>query len=439
MLDMRVDAVAYSPDGRYVALGGCTVNGSAHCITDFYESDSFLLLLDAETGGTLAALPETDTTINSLAFSADSQKLIYATSPVRIVIWDIASGAVERTLWKNSNDFSYPQIAVSPDGGMIAAVSGDQLRVWDYPGGKLLAQKPAALFSSALPRFSPDGSRLAVFSRDSGKEISIYDTADWSRVSTVTPPGSQTSIAGFSSKEDIFFTVQDATNADVLLWNVGTGEAAGAMKVPFSHITAVAFPPAGGLILVAGLSSDSGSFEAIKIWDFPDSRHLGTVYGWFPPSRILFSSDGSSFLVFAFPFAYRWSLPDEDAVAVRRTVLDFLGALAEGDYAAAAELFQPPDEDRAYFDSLGLNSGDLSSVLESLCSTPARPCEMPLQEILYQGKEDYLGYSLMLTFTAPDGSIYQSASGDSIFFMYAEKEADGSMRVTAFPSFFYGE
>jgi WD40 repeat protein len=438
MLDMRVDAEVLSPDGRYVAIGGCTVNKSGSCTSSNSEGDSFLYLLDARTGVIAEELPVTDTSIASLAFTSDGKKLIYAVKPVRIVVWDLSVGAAERIIYKNVNIHAYPDVAVSPDDSMIAAVFDDQLMVWSTDGD-LLAQKPAIAWSHYLPQFSPDGRFLAVCSRDGGRQVTIYDTADWHRISSINPPGLQTSLFVFTPDSGLLLTAQDAKNTDILFWDTANGEAAGSIDVPFDNILTAVFPPGGGLLLVSGLTSGGGLYDSIAVWDFASREQLGTVHSMFFPDRIQFSADGSSFLYFYWPFAYLWSLPDENAAAARRSAEGFLSALREGDYGGAASLLRMSDENAAYFDSIGLNSSDASAVLESLCSASAQPCRMPLEEILYEGIQDDGMYAFLLNMTAPDGSTYTDARGDEVFNLYVEKDGDGHMRVTVLPSFLFGE
>lgn len=437
MLSMRVDDAAYSSDGRYVAIGGCTENVTGNCQSKYFVSDSFLMILDSQTGEVIASIPETEVSISSLVFTSDGEKLVYAVNPVRIVIWDIARQEVERTLWKDEVTYLYPQVAISPDDSMIAAVYADTLLVWQTAGGDLLAQIPAAVSGGYLPQFSADGSRLAVFTRDDGNEIMVYDTGDWSRVSSFQP-GGQTEIALFSPDGDWLVTAEWGSQAEVLIWDVESGAPAGALGASFDSIYTLAFSPDGGLLLVSSLPPEGKYYEGLGVWDFAARKPLGVIYNIMTPYGIQFSADGRSFLFDYSPFIYRWSLPEGDALAARQAVLDFLTALANGDYAAAAELFQPTEDDIAYFRSLGLDSSDGRSVLEFICGQAAEPCSMSLKEMLYEGKSDDGSYIFLLTFTAADGTQLLDASGDDILWVNVEKNASGGMRVLSLPSFMYG-
>jgi WD40 repeat protein len=438
IFDMRLNAVAYSPDGRYVALGGCTENWSGNCQSDAGLSDSFLFILDAQTAKIVTTLPETDTMITSLAFSSNSEKLIYATNPVRIVLWDILSRQIERVLWQDEDAPSYPKLAISPNDSLIVAVYLDKLMVWDAISGDLLTQKPAFRYGSLLPEFSPDGSRLAVFTQDYGKEITIYDTATWEVVSTIQPPGSQTNIVAFSPDSTLFLTVPNTDNVDILFWDIESGAEAGSLGVTFDFVYALAFSPDGGLLLVSSLPPEGSLYEGISVWDFSTRHQLGSLFSLTIPGRIIFSNSGSSFLMVdeTFPLPYLWSLPDTNALIVRQATVDFIDTLHNGDYETAASLYQPSGEDITYFNSLDLDTSDLSALLGSLCAQPVQPC-MPLKDILYEGKDDTGRYVLLLTFTAPDGSAFADGYGESEFWAYINLDENRRVKVNTLPSFFY--
>ena len=120
---MDISAAALSPDGTFLAVGGCSKpldedlrSGNIFC--DGQDSTSpggvpFLLILDASTEEVIAVIPENEaeTAIADLAFTPDGEKLIYAVHPGKFVVWDMNSGEVESILWEGET--SAPNIAVS--------------------------------------------------------------------------------------------------------------------------------------------------------------------------------------------------------------------------------------------------------------------------------------------------------------------------------------
>jgi WD40 repeat protein len=437
LLSMRVDDVAYSADGRYVAIGGCTINKTGNCQSPYFVSDSFLMILDSQTGEIFATLPETEVSISSLAFTGDSEKLVYAVNPVRIVVWDLATREVERTLWMDESTHLYPQLAISPDDSMIAAAYANRLMVWRADGGDLLVEIPAGTSGGYLPQFSANGNRLAVFTRDDGNEITIYDTSDWSKVSSFQP-GDQTEIALFSPDGEWIITAEWSYPAEVLFWDVESGAPAGSLGVSFDWVYTLTFSPDGRLLLVSSLPSEGNYYEGLGIWDFAARKPLGFIYSIMSPSGIQFSTDGSSFLMDYSPFIYRWSLPEGDTLILRQAVLEFLDALASGNYATAEELFQPADDVIAYFESLGLESADPQAVYEFICNRTAQSCTMPLKEILYEGKNDDGSYTFLLTFMTADGLEYVDDRGETFFWLFIKSNEAGGMTILSLPSFLYG-
>jgi WD40 repeat protein len=433
IFDFRQDAIAYSPDGRYFAVGGCTGNWYGGCINDVWGGHSFLYILDAGTAKIVTVLPETEVTITGLAFSADGEKLIYATSsPDRIVIWDVATGKLGKVLWL-AEGAGYRRVAISPDGSRIVDVSSTTLRVWDTLSGDLLTQKPGGNYGDKLPRFSADGSRLAAFSLDSGLEITIYDTTTWETLTVISLPYEYPGPVAVSPDFKLLATAEGLGKVDVLLWDGRTGQQVGSLHDPFwEEISSLGFTPDGRLLLVSGTPTmDAPYDQPFSLWDVSARQNLGRMFGPdFSYGRIIFSSDGTAFAT----GATLWSLPEKNVLAVRQALLDFTAALNRGDYATAAGAFQPYVDDASYFQARGVDTTDLPALLEHVCGLDSQPC-MLVREILYAGK-DYLGdYGLLVRFTAPDGSAYVDADGFDTFWMFAEINADGDIIFSSLPPF----
>ena len=431
--DFRQDVIVYSPDGRYLAVGGCTGNWYGNCISEVYGGHSFIYLLDARAARIVTTLPETEITVTGLAFSADGEKLVYATNrPDRVVIWDVASAKIEKVLWQAKGN-GYRRVAISPDGSRIIDVNSTTLRVWDALGGDLLMQKPGGNYGTQLPRFSADGSRLAVFSTDSGLEIIIYDTATWEKLTVISLPYRYPGPVAVSPDFKLLATAEGVGNVDVLLWDGQTGLQIGALHDPFwEGIESLGFTPDGQLLLVSGTPTIDAPYNTpFSVWAVSARQNMGRVFG--PDisySRIIFSGDGTTFTT----GMTLWSLPDEPILAVRAALVDFTTALNQGDYDIAAGLYQPYVDDASYFHSQGVATTDLPALLEYVCSRDSRPC-MPVREILYAGKDSLGDYGLLVSFTAPDGSTYVDADGYDSFWLYAEFNTEGDFIFSSLPPF----
>ena len=431
--DLRLAAIAFSPDGRYFAVGGCTGNHNGNCISDVYPSHSFLLILDARTAKLLTTLPETEVTVTGMAFSPDGENLVYATNePDRVVIWNVAAGKVGKVLWQHSGS-GYRRVAVSPDGNRIVEVDSTTLRVWDIASGKVLEQKPGTHFGSKLPRFNADGSRLAVFSNAAGLEITIYDTASWEKTVVISLPYTYPGALAFSPDFSLLATAEGVVYSDVLLWDVKTGKQVGALKDPlWMAIDALGFSPDGSLLLVSGTPTDAAPYnQPFRVWDVATRQQLSAMTG--PDSsfgKILFSSDGTAFMT----GGTLWSLPDEKVLAIRQAFTDFATALNKGDYVTAAGFYKPYVDDASYFKSKGVDVTDVPALLKFFCAQASQPC-MPVREILYAGKDDVFDYAVLVRFTAPDGSVFKDADGYDTFWMYTDIDASGKIVFNTLPPF----
>jgi len=204
-----VAALAYHPEGRLLAVGGY---GEA-------------LLIDPSTGAVIDRLPGQQRAVTALAFSRDGRRLAVAsgtsgvTGEVRLyalkpegprgampehvlaahhdiiqdavfspdgkllatcgydrllVLWDVASGKVVRTLKEHSD--SVFGIAFSPDGKWLASGSADRaVKLWDVATGKLLYTLGEATDVVYAVAWSADGKHLAAGGID--RSIRVYEVA----------------------------------------------------------------------------------------------------------------------------------------------------------------------------------------------------------------------------------------------------------------------
>src|SRR5262249_11421951 len=115
--------MAFTPDGKYLAAAGV---------------DRIVYFWDAHTWKLARKLTGQQEMIASLAFSADGRLLatggfndITQKHPVSILLWDVASGKIVRTL---PSPHRVGSVAFSPDGKLLASTSDDNhVRFWNMP------------------------------------------------------------------------------------------------------------------------------------------------------------------------------------------------------------------------------------------------------------------------------------------------------------------
>jgi WD40 repeat protein len=110
-----VHALAYSPDGSFLASGG---------------KDRRVTIWDAATSYSLGVLEGHTGTVWALAFADEGRSLLSGAADGTIRVWDPFSGRLQRALDWQFGDVR--QMAIAPD-GMTAAVSGfgPSIVIWD--------------------------------------------------------------------------------------------------------------------------------------------------------------------------------------------------------------------------------------------------------------------------------------------------------------------
>ncbi len=110
-----VASLAYSPDGKMLALG-CR--------------DSLIRLLDADTGKEIRALEGHASVVNSLAFSFDSRTLVSGSFDKTARLWEVFSGKSIRTF--NGHIGEVTAVAISSDARTLLSASTDTtMLLWD--------------------------------------------------------------------------------------------------------------------------------------------------------------------------------------------------------------------------------------------------------------------------------------------------------------------
>ncbi|KAM5348925.1 hypothetical protein ACJ41O_008748 [Fusarium nematophilum] len=269
-----VNAVAFSPDGSRIASGsgdntGRIASGSG---------DNTVRVWDAKSGREVRKLGGHSYWVNAVAFSPDGSRIASGSYDNTVRVWDIKLGREVRKLEGHSSWVS--SVAFSPDGSRIASGSGDNtVRVWDAKSGREVHKLEGHSDSVNAVAFSLDGSRIASGSDD--KTVRVWDTKLGRKVNAVafSPDGSR-----IASGSD------DKT---VRVWDTKLGRKVRKLKVRKLEghrdwVNAVAFSPDGSRI--ASGSDD----KTVRVWDTKSGREVRKLEGhssWV--NAVAFSPDGS--------------------------------------------------------------------------------------------------------------------------------------------------
>jgi len=159
-------SVAFSPDGRTIATAS---DGS----NPFWgRGSSDVQLWDVASGKELLRFYVNPLRVNCVAFSPDGRTIASAKEH-DVQLWDVASG---RELEKFQADtYLVKCVAFSPDGRTVACAGGYDVLLWDVASGRKLPQFQGHTDSVTCVAFSPDGKTVASGSED--KTLRLWDVA----------------------------------------------------------------------------------------------------------------------------------------------------------------------------------------------------------------------------------------------------------------------
>ena len=258
-----VEAIAFSPDGKYLATG-CT--------------DGLARVWDVSTGKEIAHIAHNDHEyILSIAFSPDSKYVISGSSDKTAKVWEAASG---REIAHMTHDDLVIAVAFSPDGKYVASGSWDNtVRVWEAMTGKEISHMTHDGPVQALA-ISPDGKYVISGSTDNTARI--WDVNSGNEIARLIHESAVHAVT-FSSDGKYVATGSFLFIARV--WKIATGKEIA--RLPFGGtVTSIAFSPDGKYV-VSG-SADSTA----RVWDATSGQEIARMTHDYNVNAVAFSPDG---------------------------------------------------------------------------------------------------------------------------------------------------
>jgi len=288
-----LNALAFSPDGRWLAVGGpnlelwdlelrtriASLQGHYGAVWTLAFSADGRTLITGSTDGTArlwsvpAKIPATRPSPVGmpLQFSPDGRTLAVRGAGSVVEFWDVYSG-------NRVGSFSHPDplhrpkvVAVAPDGQRVATVQTNGLaRVWNRDSGDLVAElvlDPPPIEPWVV--FSPDGLLLAIscHSQDGGGGgwTVVWDLQ---RRELHNLPGQDCYLPVFSPDGQVLAT---GYGIDIQLWTVAGLRPLATLPGQHWTMRSLAFSPDGTMLASSGRSRD------IVLWDVATAGRLALL------------------------------------------------------------------------------------------------------------------------------------------------------------------
>ena len=283
--DEWVTALAFSPDGTSVAAGS-------------YQK---LLLLPVPTNERDSATREVRSLkfrngfCRSLAFSRDGRQLA-AGGYQRLIVYDLTSGSVTHLLKDHRAYVTGLSFGPAPD--QLASSSEDETtRLWNLaaeggPTSRLIGEHRSPVMDVAI---SPDGQLLATADGDDTRvtrpgRVTLWDAQTGELRFELTPPEQAATAVAFSPDGSLLA----ATSYDekVYLYHTATGKPTGFFGKHARPTTDVVFLPTGGLV-ASGSGGRAVGKNEVKIWNAADGEEILTINQHAAPvTAVVLSPDG---------------------------------------------------------------------------------------------------------------------------------------------------
>jgi WD40 repeat protein len=248
----RAAALAYSPDGRCLALG----------------TFDAIRLWDARGGVEMARLANRSGDVRRLAFSPDGAHLASAGRDWPILIWTVAGQRVELAL--NGHTAAVNSLGYAADGKTLISAGDDgSVRLWNAANGQAIASMTGHPGSVLSASFSPDAKLAASGGAD--RTIRLWNVERKQVQATLTGPTGAIVALAFSPDGRFLISAEgrssealdpktSATRRPLRLWRMPEAKEALAFGPASLDVGDVAFSPDSKTLAASGPSG-------VTLWD----------------------------------------------------------------------------------------------------------------------------------------------------------------------------
>ena len=318
-------ALAYSPDGRYLAGGSLTGEINIWQMRQAAGVNDYSLYLECRGHSGV---------VNSVTYSPDGKLLASGGYDRTVRVWDAYSG--QNLLVLSDHTDTVRKVVFSPDGTLVVSGSFDgTIKIWRIATGQLLTTLTGHSNWVWSVAFSPEGNLLASGSTDGTIrlwEINLRDN-NYRQIASLSAHQGGVQEVFFSPEGEKFFSC--GSDGKILEWSVASQEMLWSLEGHIGMVQALAVSP-DGTILASG-----GNDLTVRLWQSGNHKPLLTLTGHTAPLvGLAFSPDGQILASSSADRSLRlWSVPGGQALITKQGHIKTVRSIAvnrDGTYLAGA-------------------------------------------------------------------------------------------------------